>query len=221
MMTKSSLAQPPPLAVWLMSLFTTHEQSETILGDLLEEFSDLALRSGGTFARRWYWRQSLRTTAHLIGAGFRVAPWQIAGAVVGGFLLYFLCAGRLEHAVVAVLDLRREPHVTPYDTWPQMQARMRSLQYGVVAGHFLLALFVGCIVAMTAKGREMVAGISLGLVLWAPQMAWFLVWSARHEHAFLPLQLIMPLSVSIMTIAGALVVRTGRSAVSSRRFASY
>jgi hypothetical protein len=83
MMTKSSLAQPPRLAVWLMSLFTTHEQSETILGDLLEESSDLALRSGGTFARRWYWRQSLRTTAHLIGAGFRVAPWQIAGAVVG------------------------------------------------------------------------------------------------------------------------------------------
>jgi hypothetical protein len=217
MTVKSSLAQPPRLAVWFVNLFTPHEQSEIIQGDLLEEFSDFALRSGKTLARQWYWRQSVRTAAHSMGAGFRVTPWQIIGAVVGGFLLYFLCAGRLEQAVVAVLDFRRQPHFTPYHTWPQMQARMRLVKYGVLVGHFLLALFVGCIVAIAVKGREIVAAITLGLALWAPQAVFLLVWSAMHGYAFLPLQLIIPLGVSIMTVTGAVAVRQIRSTESPRR----
>lgn len=215
MVTKSSLVQPPRLAVWLVNLFTPYEQSESILGDLLEEFSDLAVKSGMAFARRWYWRQSVRTVAHLIGSGFRGGPWQIAGAVVVGFLLYFLCGGRLEEAVVAVLNFGRHPHHNPYYTWSQAQARLRLIEYGDLVGHFLLSLFIGCIVTLAVKGREMVAAITLAFVLWVPAMGFFLVWSARHGP-FLPLQLITPLSDSIMIVMGALIVRKIRSAAAPR-----
>jgi len=153
--TKSSSIQPPSRAVWLVNLFTPNERSESILGDLLEEFCDLASKSGMAFARRWYWRQSVRTAAHLIGSGFRSGPWQIAGVVVAGFLLYFFCGGRLEEAVVAVLNLGRHPHDNPYYTWSQAQARIRLIEYGDLVGHFLLSLFIGCIVALAVKGREM------------------------------------------------------------------
>ena len=154
MVTKSSLIQPPRLAVWLVNLFTPYEQSNSILGDLLEEFSDLASKSGMAFARRWYWRQSVRTVAHLIGSGFRAGPWQIAGVVVVGFLLSFFCGGRLEEAVVAVLNFGRHPHDNPYYTWSQAQARIRLIVYGDLVGHFLLSLFIGCIVALAVKGRD-------------------------------------------------------------------
>lgn len=220
MVTKSSLTQPPRLAVWLVNLFTPYEQSESILGDLLEEFSDLASKSGMAFARRWYWRQSVRTVAHLIGSGFRSGPWQIAGAVVGGFLLYFLCGGRLEQVVVAVLNFGRHPHDNPYYTWSQAQARIRLIEYGDLVGHFILSLFVGCVVATAVKAREMVAAIALAFVLWVPAMVLFLVWSARHGP-FLPLQLITPLSDSIMIVMGAIIVRKSRSSVSPRHPARY
>jgi hypothetical protein len=78
---------PPRLASWLVDLFTPVGEADAIRGDLLEEFSDLVSKSGFAYARRWYWRQSVRTILHLIRSGFRVAPWSIAGVVVGGMLL--------------------------------------------------------------------------------------------------------------------------------------
>jgi len=41
-MTHASSVQPPRVAVWLLDLFTPSEQTESIPGDLLEEFSDVA-----------------------------------------------------------------------------------------------------------------------------------------------------------------------------------
>ncbi len=46
MMSPSTLAHPPRIASWLVELFASAEQAESILGDLSEEFSDLASRSG-------------------------------------------------------------------------------------------------------------------------------------------------------------------------------
>ena len=79
--------RPPFLATWLIGLFDSDWQAETISGDLLEEFSGLAAKSGVAYARRWYWRQSMKTVVYLMGAGFRTAPWLIAGTVIGGYLL--------------------------------------------------------------------------------------------------------------------------------------
>jgi len=83
MMSKATFIRPPRVAVWLVDLFTPNKQAESIPGDLLEEFSELASKSGDAFARRWYWRQSVKTVAHLIVTGFLVMPWLTAGTVVG------------------------------------------------------------------------------------------------------------------------------------------
>lgn len=212
MMSKAPFLRPPRIAVWLVGLFIPNEQEHSVSGDLAEEFSDLASKSGVALARRWYWRQSLRTIAHLIGYGFRVAPWQIAGAVVGGFLLYWLGAVRMQHAIVAIFDFRRQPHVHPYYTWPQAQARLFWVKYGVLAGHLVLSMFIGCIVAMVAKAREMVATITLSLVLGLSGIVEFLAWSAKHGYAFLPLPLVITFGVSIMIIMGGGIIRKSRLA---------
>lgn len=57
MTSKSDLFRPPRIAAWLVTLFTLTEETESILGDLREEFSQLAASSGFAFARRWYWRK--------------------------------------------------------------------------------------------------------------------------------------------------------------------
>lgn len=73
-MTQAS-PRPPRLAVWLIELFVPDEQASSVLGDLLEEFSDVATKSSVGNAQRWYWRQTLPTVLHLLGSGFRAAPW--------------------------------------------------------------------------------------------------------------------------------------------------
>jgi hypothetical protein len=54
MTSPSFSVQPPGLAVWLVNLFTLPGTAEAIMGDLLEEFSEIAHRAGVVFARRWY-----------------------------------------------------------------------------------------------------------------------------------------------------------------------
>lgn len=66
---KAHIFRPPVIAVWLVGFFTPDKQTEAIQGDLVEEFSRLASASGVAAARRWYWRQSINTVAHLMGTG--------------------------------------------------------------------------------------------------------------------------------------------------------
>jgi hypothetical protein len=87
MMSHAPVVRPPRVATWLVDLFASDEHAESLPGDLLEEFSDLASKSGVASARRWYWRQSVKTIVHLFATGFRAAPWSIVGAVIGGYLL--------------------------------------------------------------------------------------------------------------------------------------
>src|ERR1700688_4363790 len=87
MMSLGTAARPPRLAVWLVDLFVFDRRGESIVGDLAEEFSELASASGIASARSWYWRQSARAIAHLLGMAFRAAPWSTVGAVVGGIWL--------------------------------------------------------------------------------------------------------------------------------------
>jgi hypothetical protein len=96
MTSKPYLIQPPRIAVWLLNLFALTEGAESILGDLLEEFSLLVSKSGASSARRWYWRQTIKTVPQLAGVGFRTAPWMTTAAVIGGFLLRKLLAPLVE-----------------------------------------------------------------------------------------------------------------------------
>jgi hypothetical protein len=216
-MAPASLVQPPRVAAWLVDLFTPGEHAESIPGDLLEEFSDLTSKSGVASARRWYWRQSAKTIAHLIGTGFGVAPWSTLGTVLGGYLLLTFGASLPEQAIVAVLHLCRH-HVTPYYTWPQAQAYLFWLNSGIWIGRVLMPLFISCIVAAAARGREMVATMTLGLVCGAIAAVGILVLVTKHwqEHAFQLPFWVSQFGSSSMIVMGGVIVRESRSAMSRR-----
>jgi hypothetical protein len=158
MTSHAYFVQPPRLATWLVNLFTAGEEAESILGDLLEEYSHLASKSGASIARRWYWRQAVKTIAHLVVIGFRVAPWSTTAAVVGGFFLLRFASGLPERAIFAVLHRYRvfDHHFNAY---------VFFATDGIAIGHVIASMFVGCLVAVAAKRREIVATMMLSLVL--------------------------------------------------------
>jgi len=218
-MTKSPCVQPPRLALWLVNLFTPFEQAESIPGDLLEEFSELALRSGAEFARRWYWRQSLNTIAYLIGSAFRLAPWRIAGAVIAGRLLFLYCLMLPERAIVAVL--REYPIYPNYDHGNVYALWMIWVPLAIQIGWVIVAMSIGCIVAAAVKGKEMVVTMTLALTFVAPPLIRIILLRPQGTFSGPPflrigIFLVFPLAI----VMGGGIVRTIRSAVSSRRSAS-
>jgi hypothetical protein len=211
---QSDSAQPPRLAVWLVTLFSPAADGESILGDLFEEFSDLAPKEGIVYARRWYWRQTVRTIPHLFAAGFRTAPWTITAVVTGALLLRWfvsvLSNSTINGAIDAVLSRYRIHEQDP-------QAYIFWLTSSMLTVRLILNAVVGILVAMAAKGREMTATMTLGLVgmVLAIQAAlltvaktgdYGVVWTLPHTFAF---------SVAIV-VAGA-IVRTYRSRETTRR----
>jgi len=77
------MTSPPRLALWLVSLFSP---DEVIPGDLLEEYATVEANAGRSSARRWFWRQSGRTIAHLASSQFRLAPWSNTAVMVGAYV---------------------------------------------------------------------------------------------------------------------------------------
>jgi len=136
----------------LIRLFALTDKAESILGDLLEEFSLLASKSGAPTARNWYWRQTIKTVPRLAGFAFRTAPGMIVTAMVGGLVLRFI-AGRLMYVTFALLHrygvFFAQHHVTVY-----------ALYNFELLFRFLL---IGFIVALVAREREMVATAAVAL----------------------------------------------------------
>src|SRR5260370_26467355 len=158
-MRQACFVRPPRIAAWLVELVAPRRDAESILGDLFEEFSDLASKSGLASARRWYWRQSVKTIAHLVGAGFRVAPWIIAAAVVMGFLLLRFGSGLPEKLVVALLRTQR-----PYSN-TRVDAYVLFLAWGILIGRLIESMIIGCIVAFAARDTSLRAATTRGRVL--------------------------------------------------------
>jgi hypothetical protein len=142
--------------MWLLTLFALDDAAEHILGDLLEEFTRIASKSGVPFARRWYWRQTLKTVFQLAALAFRTAPWLTTAAVAGGVFLRKLVARRVEPTIFAVLERYQvyQHHFSAYVFFAST---------GIDIGHLITFLLIGFVVAFVARGREMVATMSLGL----------------------------------------------------------
>jgi hypothetical protein len=205
-MTKSSSFQPPRIASWLIDLSATPEKAESILGDLLEESSDLASKSGAASARRWYWWQSLRTIAHLFGAEFRGGPpWAIGSVLVGFFFMNSFFVGFLEWATLANCGQN-------VFACSQLPADFVWMKNELLRLDLVLSLSIGCIVSAAAKGREMVTAITLGLILGVWSTVLFLVWSASHHYVLLLLPLLMTFAASILMVLSGGIVRQVRMA---------
>jgi hypothetical protein len=212
-----SVARPPRMAAGLVHLFAPGDQAETILGDLLEEFSDVTGKAGAGAARRWYWRQTAKTIPHVIAGGFCTAPWSLTAIVLSGFLLAGFTSGFAEQTIVGVLHLLRH-HVTPFYNDAQMARYLFLLNNSVLVARLLMSLIIGSLVAIAAKGREMLATISLALVCALILGAQILVSLAMYyppEHFLLPF-LIQQFGNCSLFIMGGVIVRESRSALSRR-----
>jgi hypothetical protein len=201
--------QPPRMAAWLVGLFTSDKEAEAVPGDLLEEFSHLAAESGVVVARRWYWRQTARTIAHLAGAAFRSAPWLTAAAIVGGFLLHGFLHGLPDKVLSAVLN-----RYLPF--WSTHLWAFKWVLSGNAITHLILSMFVGCMVALAAKGREMVATMTLALVFCAMTGAALVVEifgrSYLGPYAYGEVTwMLWSCSDPFAIVMGGLIVRTRRS----------
>jgi hypothetical protein len=218
MMSQAPFVRPPRIAAWLVDLLTPYEQAESIHGDLLEEFSDLASKLGVASARRWYWRQSAKTIVYLIGTGFRVAPWSILGIVIGAYLLIEFGYSLPEQAIVGVIHLRRH-HVTPYYDTASLATYVLWLDAGILIGRLLISLVIGSIAALAAKGREMIATMTLSLLSPAVLAVLSCVSVVRHQPldlAFLPNIMVHQFGRAFMIVIGGVIVRESRSAMSRR-----
>jgi hypothetical protein len=180
----------PRIASWLVYLFAPTEQAEAIVGDMLEE--------GG----RGYWREAIRTAVQLAAAAIAAAPWSTAAAVVGGFLLIRYVGTVPEKALLAVLD--------KYNVFENHFDAYKVLSYdGLLICHVLTMAIIGCLVAMVAKGREMVSTLTLAFAQTFLALLGFFVVLARTGHwGGMPLAWMLAFPAAV--IAGGVFVRTRR-----------
>jgi hypothetical protein len=195
--------QPPRIAAWLVGLFTSDQEAESIPGDLLEEFSHFASKSGVALARRWYWRQTAKTIAHLAGSAFYSAPWLMAAVVVGGFWLHRFVSGLPGKALSAVTD----KYLAFWSA--HFQAYLWVLN-GMGIAHLMGSFLVGCMVAVVAKGREMVATVALALVYCA-MIGASMVWAATHGRMDAVGWMLGACADPLAIVVGGVIVRTRRS----------
>jgi hypothetical protein len=205
MTRKLDSKKPPFLAAWTVNLFAPAAQAESILGDLHEEFSQIGSRLGADVARKWYWHQSWRTIAHLAGSGLCDAPWSTAAAVIVGFLLLRFAHGLPGKILTVVTD-----KYLMY--WSNHFQAYRWVLKALPIEYLLGSALVGCLVALAAKGREMVATMTLGLILFAMAAVGTLravtVTADASYFWNLPLQFADPIAIVI----GGIILRTRRAA---------
>ena len=204
MTSPSFSVEPPSLAVWLVDLFTVPDNAEAIMGDLLEEFSQVAHKAGVVFARRWYWRQALKTIVHLIFTAYRTAPWTTSAGVAGGFLARRLLGRLVEPTIFAVLERYQIPerHFNLYVFFATT---------GIDIGYVLVSLFVGCIAAIAAKERGMAAATTLSLIFAAMTGAAVVSWVVEGHYWILG-RLTWDFADLFAILIGGAIVRTHGSA---------
>jgi hypothetical protein len=207
--------QPPRIAGWLVVLFTPPGLAESIMGDLLEEFSALVVKSGVGFARLWYWRQALKTILHASGNAFRIASWLMLAAVIGGFWLIGFATRFSLHAMQTFLDAHQVYELDP-------SAYLFWLKFPLEIGRVILCALIGALVAFTAKRMEMAAVVALALL----QMALFeaatvaLIIRGREWFEWFLVMLLWNGLCAIATVAGGAIVRTRRSGATTRHSAA-
>ena len=203
--------KPPRIAVWFLTLFTPAEVEESITGDLLEEFSGIAIESGYAFARRWYWRQILKTIIHTCGSAFRAAPRLMLVAVIGGLWLIGFATRSSQHAMRMFLDARRidELHPNAYLFW---------LKFPLEIGRIVICSGIGALVALLARRIEMAAAMAVALFQIAlfPAGTVALIAGGREWLHWFVFMLPWNSLSFIATVIGGAIVKICRSRVAVR-----
>jgi len=211
---KSHSVRPPRIAVWLISLFAMAEEAESILGDLLEEFSPLASKMGARSAQKWYWRQTIKTVPRLAGFGFRSAPWMTISAVAGGFLLRRLVGPLVGSAAFAALERYQDffaHHIGAY---------LFFASTGLDIEHLITFLLIGFVVAFAAREREMAATGVLALIFAAMAVIACVYLVIRFGYIASLWRLTWYFADSLAIVLAGAIVRTHRLTARSRRRAA-
>lgn len=210
MTSQPNAVKPPPVAVWLIRLFILSEEAESILGDLLEEFSALASKSGVPLARNWYWRQTIKTVPCLTGFSLRAAPWMTVAAVAGGYALRKLVAPRVGPATFGVLE---RWHVF---FGRHFGAYLFFASTGLDIEHLITFLLIGFVVAFAAKEREIVATTMLAIIFGAIALAGSIYGATRTGNYMLLWRLTWYFADSFAVVVAGAIVRMHRLAAESR-----
>jgi hypothetical protein len=200
---RAKLDQPPRLGAWLLGLFIAGEEKDLIVGDLSEEYFERDSHSDRADARRWYWRQILKTLPHLVGSAFRTSPWWTALAIIVGFEFRRLLGPLPQRAIFAIIE-RTNVFENHYGTYKFLAST------GIDIGHLITFLMVGLLVGLIARRREMAPALALGLIYTGMAVVasvWFVMKS--HEFAYL-LRMSWYFSDAFAVVIGAGLVRTLR-----------
>jgi hypothetical protein len=154
---KAKPDQPPRAAAWLLGLFASGEEKELVLGDLSEEYFERALQVGRASARRWYWRQTLKSIPHFVGLSFRAAPVMTMVAVAAGFAFRRLMAPRIEPALFAFIERTQIPE-------HHFGAYRFLASTGIDIAHLFVFLMAGVLVAVIARRHAMAPAMVLSLI---------------------------------------------------------
>ncbi len=182
---------PPSVAVWLLKLVATPEQAETMLGDLLEEFSTIVTQSGAAAGRRWFWWQTMRSVGHLTRSQIRNAPVVMIAFGTAGFFLYVLVQRALQ---VSAQLLVAHSHVY------YVLDAVAFWSIVDVVGRFVLPVVVGWMVARATRGREIAAVLCVGLIesLWVVTVYTNMLPNFGLTSIFCPVESGPPHSPSVM-----------------------
>lgn len=194
---------PPRGAAWLMRLFADPEEADVILGDLAEEFSLLAHDSGSVVARRWYWRQTLKSLPHLVFATFTAAPWLTLLAALAGFLLRRLLARLPGYATFALVD-RFAIYQHHFGLYRFLVTTALDIE------HVFTFVLIGGFVALLARKREMPPAILLALVWAAMAIVGSVFGAVKTDDYGVLLRLSWYFTDSLAVVLGALLVRNLR-----------
>lgn len=194
--------EPPRSATWLLSLFAPIDKAETIVGDLFEEFSAMAGKEGIAAARRWYWRQAVKSIFSNAAAHGLVLLF----TVIAGFWLIGWATRWSEHGMQFWLDKEGI-----YQSHPSLYLFLYT--FPLELGRVLICGAIGIMMAFIARKIEIVAVASLALI----QMLLFFVAAAvpmRGRGEWLSWFVHMGFwntACAVGTIAGGFVMRAYRS----------
>jgi hypothetical protein len=204
--------RPPLVAQALLQFFADSDETDSILGDLAEEFAQVSSRSGAAFARGWYWRQALKTVPHLFFSAFRAAPGATSAAVVAGFLLRRLTSRLPEAATFALID---RFHI--YEHHFNLYLFLSST--GIDIAHVVEFFLIGCVVALLARGREVPPAIALATVFGTMALVGSFAYVIRGGDFASLWRLTWYLRDSLAVVGGACAIRLIRSIAPTQRAA--
>jgi hypothetical protein len=161
------MISPPRFAeTVLTSLGATPEYRDAVVGDLAEELAWRATLDGPAEARRWYYREALRSIPHLLGNGARSMRWGSVRRVTGIALsAWAISTITLGVSFVIVLS-------TISRFWPDVGVIFRSGSLTLTAPTLLAiaasisgSVFGGYVAAWLDRETPLVSAATLGLTL--------------------------------------------------------